>query len=166
MDLIGYEYSLVSSHLLVSWTTFSPDSMRSICLSLSFSMALAMALNEFRFLVSVRVPNSSEPTSLIERLTSARMDPSFSLQSEAPRYCIVSLSFSRYAITSSADLMSGSDTISISGTPERLKSTSELSVYGSWTSLPASSSICISWILTYFLTPSTSIIPAYWIVEL
>ncbi len=120
-------------------------------------MARAIALKELRFLVSVLVPNSSAPTSLTERFTSALMEPSLSLQSEAPRYCIISLSFSRYAITSSAERISGSDTISIRGTPERLKSTSELSVYGSWTSLPASSSIWISCILTNFFFPSTSI---------
>ena len=90
-----------------------------------------MALKELRFLDSVLVPNSSLPISLMEMLTSARIEPSFSLQSEASRYWIVSRSFSRYAITSSADLISGSETISIRGTPERLKSTYVSSVTGS-----------------------------------
>ena len=84
------------------------------------SMARAIALNEFRFFISVRVPNSVAPTSLTDRLTSARIEPSFNLQSEAPRYWMISLNFSKYAMTSSAERISGSDTISISGTPERL----------------------------------------------
>ena len=50
---------------------------------------------EFRFFISVLVPKVSLPTSRTERLTSARMEPSWSLQSETPRYCMVQRSFSR-----------------------------------------------------------------------
>ena len=39
-------------------------------------MALAMALKEFRFFISVLVPNSGAPASLTDRFTSALMDPS------------------------------------------------------------------------------------------
>jgi hypothetical protein len=56
---------------------------------------LAIALKEFRFFISVLVPNVSLPTSRTERLTSARIDPSWSLQSDTPRYCIIQRSFSR-----------------------------------------------------------------------
>ena len=38
--------------------------------------ALAMALKEFRFFISVLVPNSAAPASLTDRFTSALMDPS------------------------------------------------------------------------------------------
>ena len=37
----------------------------------------------------------SAPISRTERLTSARMEPSFNLQSDAPRYWMISLNFSR-----------------------------------------------------------------------
>ena len=116
-----------------------------------------MALKEFKFFISVRVPNSSAPTSRTDKLTSALIEPSCNLQSDAPKYWMIRRNFSRYAITSSAERISGSDTISISGTPERLKSTKESPVHGSCTNLPASSSIWISWILTSFFSPSTSI---------
>ena len=36
-----------------------------------------------RFFISVRVPNFFAPTSLTEMLTSARIEPSFNLQSDA-----------------------------------------------------------------------------------
>ena len=141
-----YVYSCSSSQRLVSWITLPPSSMRSICLSRSYSIARSIALRLAIFFISVLVPNSFWPLGLTERLTSALMEPSCILQSEIPRYCIVSLSFSRYAITSSPDLKSGSDTISRSGTPHRLKSTMVMPVTGSWTSFPASSSMWISWI--------------------
>ena len=47
---------------------------------------LEIAENELRFFVSVLVPNSVLPTSLTERFTSALIEPSLSLQSDAPRY--------------------------------------------------------------------------------
>ena len=43
-------------------------------------------LKLFRFFISVLVPNSSAPFFLTDRFTSARMEPSCSLQSDAPRY--------------------------------------------------------------------------------
>ena len=50
---------------------------------------LEIAENELRFFVSVLVPNSEAPTSRTERFTSARIEPSFNLQSDAPRYWMV-----------------------------------------------------------------------------
>ena len=44
--------------------------------SISPSIALAIALKEFKFFISVLVPNSSAPTSRTDKLTSARMEPS------------------------------------------------------------------------------------------
>ena len=72
------------------------------------------------FFISVRVPNSAAPFGRTDRLTSARMEPSSILQSEMPRYSKVDLSLFRYAMTSSVSRKSGSETISISGTPQRL----------------------------------------------
>ena len=40
-------------------STFPPSSNTSICLSISYSIALVMLLNEFIFFISVRVPNGS-----------------------------------------------------------------------------------------------------------
>ena len=135
--------------------TFSPASIRSICLFFSFSIALAIALNEFKFFISVRVPNVVLPASRTDKLTSARIEPSCNLQSDAPKYCMIRRSLSKYAITSSAERISGSDTISINGTPDRLKSTIEQSSHSSCTNFPASSSIWISWIPINFLLPSS-----------
>ena len=83
-------------------------------------MARVMDLNELRFFISVRVPSSSEPMGRTDRFTSQRSEPSCILQSDTPRYSSVLLSFSRYAMTSSPERKSGSVTISMSGTPQRL----------------------------------------------
>ena len=58
-------------------------------------MARAMALKEFRFFISVRVPSSREPAGRTERITSQRREPSCILQSEIPRYSRMDFSFSR-----------------------------------------------------------------------
>ena len=76
-------------------TTVFPSSSSSIWRARSPSIARAMALKEFRFFISVRVPICSLPTGRTDRFTSARIDPSCSLQSEAPRYWIIIRSFSR-----------------------------------------------------------------------
>ena len=85
-----------------------------------------MPLNEFMFLISTFVPSFASPFGRIDMLTSERMLPSSRLQSETPAYTSISLSAVRYAIASSADSMSGSETISMSGVPPRLKSTPEV----------------------------------------
>ena len=56
--------------------TFFPSSRSSIWRARSPSMALAMALKEFKFFISVRVPRALLPASRTDRFTSARMDPS------------------------------------------------------------------------------------------
>ena len=58
-------------------------------------MARAMALKEFKFFISVLVPRDLLPRSRTERFTSARMEPSWSLQSEIPRYFRVVRSLSK-----------------------------------------------------------------------
>ena len=69
--------------------------MSSICRRASYWMAREMALKEFRFFISVRVPSSWEPMGRTDRFTSHRREPSCILQSDTPRYCRVSFSFSR-----------------------------------------------------------------------
>ena len=83
-------------------------------------MAFDINENEFIFLISVLSPRAQPPALLHEMLTSLRIEPSCILQSEMPRYFIVSLSIVRYSFTSATLEKSGSVTISISGTPARL----------------------------------------------
>ena len=82
-----------------------------------------MLLNEFIFFISVRVPNFSEPTGRIDVLTSALNEPSCILQSDTSIYSSIDFNFFKYASTSSIERKSGSDTISIKGTPALFKST-------------------------------------------
>ena len=76
---------------------------------------------EFTFLISARVPNSS-PFILTEMLTSQRSDPSSIFPSHVPIYLKMDLNFLTYSWASSADLISGSDTISIKAMPDLLRS--------------------------------------------
>ena len=67
-------------------------------------------------------------------------------------------SWRRYSAPSSGVRMSGSLTISIRGTPQRLKSTrldSASSMIPAWTSLPVSSSRCTRRMPTRFVSPPT-----------
>ena len=82
-------------------------------------------LNEFMFLSSVLVPNAEAPAGRTETLASQRSDPFSMSQSETPIVCRVFRSRSRNATACSGELRSGSVTISTSGVPQRLKSTSE-----------------------------------------
>jgi len=96
--------------------------------------------NEFMFLSSHRVPSFSEPAGLTETLASQRSDPSCMLPSFTPSQTRMARSAFRYSTASSAERRSGSETISRSGTPARLRSTPEAPGEASWTFLPASSS--------------------------
>ena len=58
-------------------------------------MARVMALKEFKFFISVRVPSSSDPAGQTDRFTSHRREPSCILQSDTPIYSRVERSFSR-----------------------------------------------------------------------
>ncbi len=79
-----------------------------------------MLVMEFMFLISVLVPNLSLPSGRTEMFTSQRIEPSCILQSETPMLRMTCCSFSTYSLASSIERISGSDTISISGTPPRL----------------------------------------------
>ncbi len=76
------------------------------------------------FFSSVRVRSSSEPAGRTETLTSKRIEPFSSSASERPSSTTVWRSSSRKRFASSAERMSGPETISTSGVPPRLKSTS------------------------------------------
>ena len=70
------------------------------------------------------MPSFSDPIGRIDVLTSALKDPSSILQSDTSTYSSIDFNFLKYASTSSIDLKSGSDTISINGTPALFKSIS------------------------------------------
>ena len=77
------------------------------------------------FFNSVFVPYSVEPIGRIETFASARSEPFSMSQSEAPIATTVARSSVRKRRASSGERMSGSETISSSGVPTRLKSTIE-----------------------------------------
>jgi hypothetical protein len=119
---------------------------------------------EFMFLTSTLVFKTELPRSRMEMLASTRIVPLSMLQSELPAQRIRVLRFRMNSMASCADRMSGSVTISTSGAPARLKSTSPTGVRpsSSWTSLATSSSMWTWWIRSRFVAPfssSTSIHP-------
>ncbi len=75
---------------------------------------------ELRFLISHRVPNVLLPTGRTETLASTRIDPSSMRPSEAPVATRMPRSSAAYDRACADVRMSGSLTISTSGTPERL----------------------------------------------
>ena len=87
-------------------------------------MPFAAKLNEFMFFSSVRVRSSSEPAGRTDTLTSKRIEPFSSSASERPSSTTVWRSSCRKRLAVSASWRSGSVTISTSGVPPRLKSTS------------------------------------------
>src|SRR5438477_609368 len=102
-----------------------------------------MARNEFMFLTSTLVPSSLLPAGRSETLASQRNCPDSMSPLLTPMYCRMARNRTTYSRASSALRRSGSDTISINGTPDRLKLTSELCaswMAPSWSSLPVSSS--------------------------
>ena len=146
---------LTSSQRRVSCAMAPPASRISIWRFASYSMPRTAALKLLTFFISQRVPNSVAPFSRTETLTSQRMEPSCILQSEMFRYCKIDLMVSRYALASALLRISGSDTISISGTPQRFRSTREPEKDSSCSSFPASSSIWIRVTPILFICPST-----------
>ena len=79
------------------------------------------------FLSSVLVPRTVEPAGRTLTLASARIEPSSMLQSLTPRRRRVARSWRRNAPACVDVRRSGSETISSSGVPPRLKSTEEVS---------------------------------------
>ena len=93
------------------------------------------------FFTSVFVPSVDAPCGRTLMFASTRSDPSSMLTSLTSAYSSICLSTRRYAPASAADRMSGSLTISTSGTPDRLRSIAVTPGYRSWMDLPASSSM-------------------------
>ena len=127
-----------------------------------------MKRNEFMFLSSVLVPSSRVPTGRMETLASQRSDPSSMFTSLTPSPRSVVRSSRSHSPACSAERTSGSETISTSGVPPRLKSTIEVSA--PWmrplvpvcTSLAASSSRCTRWMRTSPSRPPRHRGSSYW----
>ena len=94
------------------------------------------------FFTSVRVLRAVTPSRRTDTLASTRRLPFSMSQSEMPMYSSSCLSVSRYARASAGERRSGPPTISMSGTPERFRSTAVAFGKRSWIDLPASSSTC------------------------
>ena len=120
-------------------------------------MACSINLNEFRFLISRRVPNLSVPLGFIDTLISHLKLPSCILPSQIPIHCTSSCNFFAYATASAAEVISGSDTISKSGVPARFKSMPVPFSTTPCVDFPASSSKWARVIRTVFLISPTSI---------
>src|SRR3954451_18984269 len=114
-----------------------PSSSNSICRRASNSMARSMNRKELRFFSSQRVPSGS-PGRRTETVASQRNDPSCMLPSPMPIQMTSACSARAYAIASFAPRKSGSDTISSSGVPARLRSMPLMPRKSSWSDLPAS----------------------------
>ena len=122
------------------------------------------------FLSSVFVPSSSLPAGRTETLASTRRLPSSMLTSETSSWRTVSRSSRAQEAAAAAERRSGSVTISTSGVPPRLKSTSEAPEpwirpdSPTWTIFAASSSRWARWIRTSPSRPPEQIGMSYWLI--
>ena len=120
------------------------------------------------FFSSVLVPSSVEPAGRIDTLASQRSEPSSMLTSETPSWRRVVRSRVSQSCACSGECRSGSVTISTSGVPQRLKSTTLRSepwmrpLSPTCTSLAASSSRCTRWIRTSPSRPPRQMGTSYW----
>ena len=83
-------------------------------------MAFWRYRNEFTFFTSALVPKACCPTGRTDTFASQRRLPSSMLPSFTPSHTRISRSWLKNSAAWTADRMSGSDTISMSGTPLRL----------------------------------------------
>ncbi len=133
-------------------------------------MPRSMNRNEFMFLSSVFVPSSSLPAGRTEMFASQRRLPSSMFTSEAPVCLIVARSSWSHSRAEAPSRRSGSLTISTSGVPPRLKSTSELPEpwirpdSPTWMSFAASSSRWTRWMRTSPRRPFRASGMSYWLI--
>ncbi len=144
----------VASKVRVSEIIVSPLSNCSICLITSWSIALCTFRTEFIFFTSTFLPYSLASFSITETLASQRIEPSSILPSQMSRYLTNFRTSVRNTYASSELLISGSVTISMRGTPARLKSTRVSTSSARCIDLPASSSIWTLFNLTSLVIPS------------
>ena len=120
-------------------------------------MARCTWRNEFRFFSSVLTPKADSPTGRTETFASHRRLPSSMFPSLTPTATSTSRTRLNASAASAADRRSGSVTISMSGTPLRLKSRwveRAESAKPSCRDLPASSSMCTRVMPTVTTRPS------------
>jgi hypothetical protein len=162
--------SVRGSKCSVSCTTASPARSSASWRAISARIPFSMKRKEFMFLSSVFVPSSRVPTGRSEMLASQRNEPSSMFTSLTPRRRSVVRSSRSQSPAASAERRSGSDTISASGVPPRLKSTTLdaepwiLPLPPAWTSLAASSSRCTRWIRTSPRCPPRHRGSSYWLI--
>ena len=122
------------------------------------------------FFSSVFTPSSSLPAGRTETLASQRRLPSSMLTSETPSWRIVVRSSCAHSRTWAALRRSGSLTISTSGVPARLKSTSEAPEpwirpdSPTWIIFAASSSRWTRWMRTSPSLPPVASGESYWLI--
>ena len=127
-----------------------------------------MKRKEFMFFSSVLTPSSSLPAGRSEMLASQRSEPSSMFTSLTPSWRSVVRSSLSHSPACSAERRSGSVTISASGVPPRLKSTTLASepwmrpLAPTWISLAASSSRCTRWMRTSPSCPPRHSGSSYW----
>ena len=103
-------------------STRPPPRARAVCRSISYSSARWTWRNELRFLTSALTPNALCRRGRTETLASQRRLPSSMLPSVTPVATRIARSRLKNSAASAAERRSGWVTISISGTPLRLKS--------------------------------------------
>ncbi len=122
------------------------------------------------FFSSVLVPSVVSPAGRTDTFASMRSEPSSMFTSDTPMRRSVAWRTRPNSAASAAERRSGSVTISTSGVPARLKSTTLLSA--PWmrpdapacTSLAASSSRCTRWIRTSPRRPAVASGMSYWLI--
>ena len=122
------------------------------------------------FFSSVFVPSVSVPAGRIDTLASTRSEPSSMFTSETPMRRSVAWSSLPNSAASPGERRSGSVTISTSGVPPRLKSTTLVSAPWMRPELPAcvsfaaSSSMCTRWMRTSPSRPFRASGMSYWLI--
>ncbi len=154
----------------VSCSIFSPASTSAVWRAISALTPRSRKRKEFMFFSSVFVPSRSAPTGRSEMLASQRSEPSSMLTSLTPSVRSVVRSSVSHSRACAAERTSGSVTISASGVPPRLKSTTEASepwirpLAPAWTSFAASSSRWTRWIRTSPSRPPRHSGSSYWLI--
>ncbi len=122
------------------------------------------------FLSSVLVPSASEPAGRSDTLASQRSEPSSMFTSLTPSWRSVVRRRPSHSRACSGLWRSGSVTISTSGVPPRLKSTTLAAdpwmrpLSPTWTSFAASSSRWTRWIRTSPSAPPRHRGSSYWLI--
>jgi hypothetical protein len=151
---LGVSAPVATSKWSVSCSTSPPSRRIPSWRSISASIPRSRKRNEFMFFSSVFVPRVASPAGRIDTFASTRSEPSSMFTSETPVDFNVARRSRAQSPASDAERRSGSLTISTSGVPPRLKSTTLASapwirpLAPTWTSFAASSSRCTRWMRT------------------